>query len=139
MQLARISPTALSVRCRQRRDTQWSVSVTDVGGVIGEVPPSAEVMRIVLEVPPAAVDELLVAIQPEAIADFGELVQAVQHLRALSGCRTVVAPQHAARKLMNRIREPPAVAIVADPIIRLTDGRHNLIVAVLPSGTRWKY
>jgi hypothetical protein len=107
------------------------VSVADIGGVIGGVAPPAEVMRIMLEVPPAAVDELVVVIKPEALADLGKLVQVVQHLRALSGCRAVVTPQHADRKLMNRILEQQTATIVADPIIRVPDWRHSPIVALL--------
>lgn len=99
------------------------MSVTNVGGVIHEVATSAEVVRVVLEVPPAAVDELFVVIEPEAVTDTGELVQTVQHFRALLWCRAIRAPQHTGRKLMNRIVEPPPVAAVAVPIIiPLLDG-----------------
>ena len=103
---------------------RWSVSVTGVCGVIHEVATPPEVVRVVLEVPPAAVDELRVVIQPEAVTDPGELVQAVQHLRALLGCRAIGTPQHTCRKSMNRIREPAAVAGVARSIIGLRVGCH---------------
>ena len=124
-----ISPTAWPVRSRWWRDMHWSVSVTGVGDVIHEVATPTEEVRVVLEVPSAAVDELFVVIQSEAIADTGELVQAVQHLRALPGCRAISTPQHSGRKLMNRTHEPLAVAVVADPVIRLLDGWHSPIVA----------
>src|SRR5581483_12437725 len=94
------------------RDMHRSVPVTDVGDVISEVAAPTEEVRVVLEVPSAAVDELFVVIQSEAIADTGELVQAVQHLRALPGCCAISTPQHSGRKFMNRAREPLAVAVV---------------------------
>jgi hypothetical protein len=97
------------------------VPVPNVGGVVHEVSASAEVVRVVLEMPPAAVNELLVVIQSEAVADTGELVQAVEHLRALPGCRAISTPQHAGRKFVDRTREPLAVAVVAGPIIGLMD------------------
>ena len=96
--------------------------ITDVGDVINEVATPTEVVRVVLEVPPAAVDELFVVIQSEAVADTGELVQAVQHLRALLGCRAIHTPQHTGRKFMNRIREPVAAAVVSVPISGLLVG-----------------
>jgi hypothetical protein len=46
-----------------------------------------------------------------------------KHLRALLWGRAIRTPQHTGRKLMNRILEPPPVAVVAVPIIiPLLDG-----------------
>jgi hypothetical protein len=48
------------------------VSVADICGVIDEVAQPAEVVRIMLEVPPAPVGELVVVIKPETLADLGK-------------------------------------------------------------------
>jgi hypothetical protein len=47
------------------------VSVADICGVVDEVAQPAEVVRIMLEVPPAPVGELVVVIKPETLADVG--------------------------------------------------------------------
>ena len=74
-------------------------------------------MRVVVEVPPAGLDELGVVINPKASTDASELVQAVQHLGALRGRGAIGTPQHTSRKLVNRVVEPLADLAVAGPIV----------------------
>jgi hypothetical protein len=109
-----------------------SVPVADVGGVVLEVATPTEEVPVVLEVPPAAIDEPDVVIQPDAVTDAGEPIQAVQHLRALRSRRAVNAPQHAGRKFMNRGREPLTAAAIASTIFELLVGRHGKLSLTCP-------
>ncbi|MER7588452.1 hypothetical protein ABTW72_13045 [Micromonospora sp. NPDC127501] len=78
---------------------------------------AAEEVRVVIEVPPAGLDELGVVIEPEASTDTCELVQAVQHLGALGRCRAIGTPQHTGRQLVDRTVKPLAITNIAGPVV----------------------
>jgi len=101
------------------------VSVADVGLVVHEVPTPTEVIRIVVKMPPAGFDKLIVVIQTEAGADPGELLQAVQHLPALPGRGAIGAPEDAGRQLMKRVLQPSAEADVLFSITSQCNGSHG--------------
>lgn len=64
---------------------------------------TTEVVGIVIEVPPALFDELLVISQLKPTAQGSEIVQAMEHLSAFSGRRGVRTAQHASWKLVHRV------------------------------------
>jgi hypothetical protein len=107
----------------------WTTPVADIGRIVHEVITPTEVVRVMPEVPPATLYEVLVVVQFEAVADTSKLIKAVQHLRALPRCRAVSAPEHSGRKLVNRTIKPSAVASVTDPVAWPVSGGHDHIVA----------
>jgi hypothetical protein len=70
---------------------------------------ASEVVRVVVEVPTACLDELRVVMESEASTDTSEVVQVVQHFSALRGRCAVDAPDHAGRELVNRFLDDAVV------------------------------
>lgn len=93
------------------------MAVTDVRRIVRKVATTAEKVRVVIEVPPAGLDELRVVIEIEASTDPCELVQAVQHLGALVRCRAIGTPQHTGRQRVDRIVKPLAITDIAGPVV----------------------
>ncbi|MEU8332842.1 hypothetical protein [Micromonospora sp. NPDC048839] len=77
----------------------------------------AEKVRVVIEVPPAGLEELCVVIEAQPSTETCELVQAVQHLGALGRRRAIGAPQHTGWQLVNRVFKPLSITKVTRPVI----------------------
>jgi hypothetical protein len=73
---------------------------------------TAEVVRIVVEVPPASLDVPGVVIEAKPSANLRERIQVAQHLDALGGRRRIGTPQHTAREFVDRVVDPMASATV---------------------------
>jgi hypothetical protein len=67
--------------------------VKNVGRVVNEVPATAQIVRVVVEVPAALLDELLVVGQTHSSALLREVLKTFQHLGALISVCAIGAPE----------------------------------------------